>query len=100
MMLRISLLAALVAGAVATPPAPCPTEKTNLTCWGDSHTECMWNANTSTCSNCTDAGRIEQAAELCHNKYVAGYGSHKIDCTDAAPDWVMLLGHSGLPSGA
>ena len=91
-MLRGARFAALIAGAASTPPAPCATEKTNQTCWGDSHTQCMWNTTTSTCSDCTDAGRVEEATRECHSKYVAGYGSHKIDCTDAKPDWVMLLG--------
>ena len=52
----------------------------------------MWNVATSTCSDCTDAGRVAEAAQECHNKLVAGFGSHKIDCRAATPDWVMLLG--------
>ena len=41
------------------PPVPCATLKTNLTCWTDSHTQCMWDAATAVCSDCTDAGRVE-----------------------------------------
>ena len=98
----------IFAGAVAwgartgTPPTPCAILKTNRTCWDDSKTQCMWNATTAVCSNCTQAGRIAQAAENCHNKMVAGYGSHGTNCTDAGPDWVMLQGcpavrNVGLP---
>lgn len=78
------------------PPVPCATLKTNLTCWTDSHTQCMWDAATAVCSDCTDAGRVEEAARECHNKLVAGYGSHMINCAGAAEDWVMLLGCSAV----
>ena len=90
------MLHLLLIAAVAKPPVPCATLKTNLTCWTDSKTQCMWNATTSVCSNCTDAGRVEEAAEECHNKIVSGYGSHMINCKDATPDWVMLFGFSSV----
>lgn len=61
-------------------------------CSGSYYTvQCMLTCATLMTSS-QSSGRIEQAAESCHNKIVSGYGSHKVDCTDAKPDWMMLLG--------